>query len=122
MRQYIIGAVPDELLEAARIDGCGEAQIFFRIVLPCVTPGLTVLGLLTFMTKWNNFLWPFVVITRPDMYTTTLVIRALADPGGLINWGGVFAASVLAVMPIIIMFLLFQKRLISNIMSGFMKF
>lgn len=123
MRQYIAGAIPDELLDAAEIDGCTKAQIYFRIVLPCLVPGLTVLGLLTFMANWNNFLWPFVVISRKEMYTITLVIQALALPDPVsVKWGAVFAASSLAVVPLIVIFLFFQKKIISSVMSGFMKF
>lgn len=121
MRQYVAGAIPNEILEAARIDGCTETQIFFRIALPCLRPGLVVLALLTLMLRYNEFLWPFVTMSHKDMYTTTLVIQALADPGGAADWGTVFAASTLTALPLFSIFLLFQKKMISGIMSGFMK-
>lgn len=72
------------------------------------------------MFKWNEFLWPFVIINCKNIYIATLVIQSLADPGVLVSWGTVFAASTLTVVPLII--LLFQRKLVSGIMSGFMKF
>ena len=73
MRQFILG-IPDELLEAARVDGAGEYYIFFRIVLPLCGPALATLGMLTFLGSWNSFLWPLVVASTEDMYTLPVAL------------------------------------------------
>ena len=73
MRQYMLG-IPDELLDAARVDGAGEYRIFFRIVLPLCGPALATLGVLTFLGNWNSFLWPLVVATTEDMYTLPVAL------------------------------------------------
>ena len=83
MRQFILG-IPDELLDAARVDGAGEYRIFFRIVLPLCGPALATLGVLTFLGNWNSFLWPLVVASTEDMYTLAGGSRAvLHRPAGV---------------------------------------
>ena len=121
MRQYMVGTIPDELMDAARIDGCRDFQIYYRIALPMVVPGLVMLGLMTFMQTWNSFLWPFIVIGREEMMTATLVLPRLADPRQEVDYGVVFAATTITALPILALFLGLQKRFISGLMSGFLK-
>jgi multiple sugar transport system permease protein len=117
MRQFMHG-IPNELLDAARIDGSGEWQIFFRIVLPLSTAGLAALGILTFIGQWDNFLWPLVIIDDPDLYTIPLGLAQFRGRVGT-NVGGLAAAAMVAVLPVLIMYLFAQRRFIEGItLSG----
>lgn len=121
MRQYIRGAIPDDLLNAARVDGCSEFRIYWSVVLPVVIPGLSVLGVIIFMQIWNNFLWPLILISKTDMFTTSLAIASLAQETPYPRYGVTLAACTIATIPVLVMFLIAQKRFISGIMSGFLK-
>ena len=96
MRQYIESAIPGELIDAARIDGCGEFAIYWRIVLPLIGPALGTLGLITFIGSWNNFIGPLIVIRDMEMYTVPLALRSLQGTGQ-IPWGAIAAGSAIAV-------------------------
>ena len=117
IRQFMNG-VPDELIEAARIDGCGEHRIYAKIVLPLIKPVLISLTIFTFITAWNDFLWPLVVITRSEMQTVTLAMSTLK--GNLtVNYGLVMAGTTLAFIPPFIMYVFLQKEFVEGIaMSG----
>ena len=97
MRQYTSGAVPRELIEAARMDGCGELGIYWRIVLPLLKPALGTLGLITFIASWNNFIGPLIVMRSPEMYTLPLALRSLQSPVDT-EWGAL-PALILAGCP-----------------------
>ncbi|MBE1592115.1 carbohydrate ABC transporter permease [Nonomuraea angiospora] len=114
LRQFLLD-IPDELLEAARIDGAGEFRIFFRIVLPLCGPALATIGILTFMSSWNNLLWPLVVAQSKDLYTLPVALAFLSQGDGTINYGGMLAGSVLTIMPIVLVFLFLQRYFISGI-------
>jgi ABC-type glycerol-3-phosphate transport system permease component len=119
MRQFI-SSVPNELLEAARIDGLGEFGIFCRIILPIIKPGLASLGIIFFMSSWNNFLWPLILLKSPEMYTITVTIYSIT--GGLqqpYHW--ILAGSVISVIPLFIIFLIFEKQFIAGITQGAVK-
>lgn len=122
MRQYIATSVPDEMLEAATIDGCSAFGAFVRVVLPVVTPGLSVLGILTFVQSSNLFLGPLLLLSDPDKITAPL---ALANFKGTTiiapRYSLMFAGSTLATAPLLIIFFAFQRQLISGIMSGAIK-
>lgn len=117
MRQYIT-TISDELLDAARIDGAGEFAIFLRIILPIIVPGLTSLGLIFFMNSWNNFLWPLVVLKSPANFTLPLVIRSMIGPVGRTVYDVQMAASVISIIPLLIIFLVFQRRFVEGITAG----
>lgn len=119
MRQFI-SSVPNDLLEAARIDGLGEFGIFCRIILPVIKPGLASLGIIFFMSSWNNFLWPLILLKSPEMYTVTVTIYSIT--GGLqqpYHW--ILAGSVISVLPLFIIFLIFEKQFIAGITQGAVK-
>jgi multiple sugar transport system permease protein len=120
MRQYIESAIPGELVDAARIDGCGEFAIYWRIVLPLIGPALGTLGLITFIGSWNNFIGPLIVIRDMEMYTVPLALRSLQGTGQ-IPWGAIAAGSAIAVLPLLVLFMLASRRLIEGLTAGAVK-
>src|SRR5690606_8845079 len=104
MRQFIIG-IPDELLDAARIDGASEPLIYWRIILPLVKPALATLGTFTFISSWNSFLWPLLVINNRDMMTVPLGLNSLRlFAAEQVNINLMMAGTVLSILPTIIIF------------------
>jgi multiple sugar transport system permease protein len=120
MRQYIGSAVPRELLDAARLDGCGEFAIFWRVVLPLLGPALGTLGLITFIGTWNNFMTPLVILRDMDRYTLPLALRALQGTGQT-PWGATCAGAAIAVLPLLLLFGVASRRLIEGLTAGAVK-
>jgi len=120
MRQYLL-SIPDDLIEAARVDGAGEFRIFWRIVLPLCRPALATLGILTFLASWNNFLWPLVVATSEDRYTLPVALALYSIGQNRINFGLLLAGSVVVVLPIVIVFLLLQRHFLRGIATTGLK-
>jgi multiple sugar transport system permease protein len=120
MRQYIASAIPVELVEAARIDGCSELRIYWTVVLPLLGPALGTLGLISFIQAWNNFLSALVVLRSPSMYTLPLALRILQSPTNS-DWGAVMAGSAVAVLPLLILFAFTSRRLIDGMTAGAVK-
>ncbi|NEN07726.1 carbohydrate ABC transporter permease [Diaminobutyricibacter tongyongensis] len=128
MRQ-VIAAVPDELLDAARIDGCGEFGIFWRVIVPIIRPGLAGLAVLTVMNIYNDFVWPVVVSNSSQMSTLQVVLSTLAQniSGNKIGadyatvTGELLAAASVALIPLLILFIVLQKHFINGILAGSVK-
>ena len=120
MRQFITASVPRDLVEAARMDGCGEFGIYWRIVLPLLKPALGTLGLITFIASWNNFIGPLIILRSPEMYTLPLALRSLQSPVDT-EWGALMAGSAIATMPLLVLFALCSRQLISGLTSGAVK-
>lgn len=120
MRQFAMTAVPPELIEAARIDGCSEFGIYWRIVLPLLKPALGTLGLITFISSWNNFMGPLIVMRSAENYTLPLALRTLQSPVNT-EWGALMAGSAIATLPLIILFILSSKQLIAGLTAGAVK-
>ena len=120
MRQYIM-SVSNELMDAARIDGAGEFTIFWRIILPIIAPGLTSLGLIFFMGSWNDFIGPLIYLKSPENFTLPLIIRSLVGPVGRTVYDVQMAASVISLIPLLIIFLIFQRRFVEGITAGAVK-
>jgi ABC-type glycerol-3-phosphate transport system permease component len=118
-RQHLLG-IPDELLEAARIDGAGEWRIFTRIIVPLSQPTIAVMGILFFTISWNDYIWPLITVTSESRFTVSLGLPALISPYNQ-HYGGLMAGSFLGTLPIIVIFLVFQKRFIDGILAGAMK-
>lgn len=115
MRQFIM-TIPDELLDAARIDGAGEPRIYWRIILPLVTPALATLGTFTFIGSWNAFLWPLLVINNRDMMTVPLGLNSLRlYASEAVNLNVMMAGTVLSVLPTLIIFVFLQRYFIRGI-------
>jgi multiple sugar transport system permease protein len=120
MRQFVDSAVPRELLEAARMDGCGEFGIYWRIVLPLIKPALGTLGLVTFISSWNNFVGPLIVMRSAEQYTLPLALRSLQSPVNT-EWGALMAGSAIATLPLIVLFALSSRQLIAGLTAGAVK-
>ena len=119
VRQYTL-AIPDELLEAARIDGAGELRIFFSIVLPALTPILVTLGVFTFLGSWNDFMWPLIVLSDQQLYTLPIALAALSREHVQDN-ELMMAGAVLTVLPVLVLFLTLQRYYIRGILMGSVK-
>lgn len=120
MRQFASTAVPKELIEAARMDGCGEFTIFWRIVLPLLKPALGTLGLITFISSWNNFIGPLIVMRSVENYTLPLALRSLQSPVNT-EWGALMAGSAIATIPLLILFAVSSRQLIAGLTAGAVK-
>jgi multiple sugar transport system permease protein len=120
MRQFLT-TVPDDLLEAARVDGAGEWRIFFRIVLPLCRPALATLGILTFLSSWNNFLWPLVVATTEDKYTLPVALALYSVGQNRTDFGLLLAGAVVVVLPVLIVFLILQRHFLRGIATTGLK-
>lgn len=120
MRQNIM-SFPDSLLEQARIDGCNEFRTFFSIVLPNLKPALGALGIYMFMSNWNSFMWPLIILGTKDMYTFPVALAMLDGNPWRKEMGVIMLASAIAILPIMLIFLLFQKQFIAGIMGGAVK-
>jgi cellobiose transport system permease protein len=120
MRQHLATTISDEILQAARIDGAGTWQIFWRIAFPLVRPAAFVLGLLGFVTAWNDFLWPFIVLKSPEMYTAQIAIKALQN-SYTVDLGLAMSGSFLATLPLIVLFVFVGRRMVAGIMDGAFK-
>jgi multiple sugar transport system permease protein len=117
LRQYML-SIPDELLEAARIDGAGEFRIFWSVVLPLCVPALAANAIFTFQGAWEDFLWPLVVMSSPEKITAPVGL-ALFVVQNRTSWTLLFAGSVIATLPMIIVFIIFQRQFVQGIaLSG----
>lgn len=116
-RQFIY-SIPNDLIEAAKIDGCSEFMIYRKVILPLIKPVMATLAIFTFLQQWNNFVWPLVIIHRSEMRTIPLALAVLTGQFGA-NFGMVMAGAVIATLPMLVVYLLFQKYIIKGItMTG----
>ena len=119
MRQYISGSVPNELIDAARVDGCYTFGVFRHVIWPAVRPVAAVLGLLTFMTTWNDFFWPLVVLS-PRNPTVQVAVSTLAS-GYVQDYALVLTGTFISILPLLIVFLVLGRQIIGGIMKGAVK-
>ncbi len=120
MRQYIT-SVHDELLDAARIDGATEFGIYRRVIVPIIAPGLISIGLIFFMGSWNDYFGPLVFLKSPENFTLPLAIASFGGAVGLTNYNGQMAMAVVSIIPLLIIFLVFQRRFVDGITAGAVK-
>jgi multiple sugar transport system permease protein len=118
--QFIRG-IPRELDDAAAIDGCSEFGIFWQIIMPLVTPALVTAAIFSFYFTWNDFLHPLIYLNDPRLYTVSVALRTFADPSTVTNWGAIFAMSTLALIPVFVVFIFFQRYLIEGISTSGLK-
>ncbi|MFD2465934.1 carbohydrate ABC transporter permease [Amycolatopsis silviterrae] len=119
MRQYTVDALPYELIEAARVDGCSMIRVFWNVCLPAVRPAAAILAMFTFMTSWNDFLWPLVVLDAGN--PTVQVALEKLQSGYYVDYSLVLAGTTLATIPILIVFLLLGRQIVAGIMQGAVK-
>ncbi|MGW3965663.1 carbohydrate ABC transporter permease [Amycolatopsis sp. NPDC005003] len=119
MRQYTLDALPYELVEAARVDGCSMIRIFWNVCLPAVRPAAAILAMFTFMMSWNDFLWPLVVLDAGN--PTVQVALEKLQSGYYIDYSLVLAGTTLATIPILIVFVLLGRQIVAGIMQGAVK-
>jgi cellobiose transport system permease protein len=120
MRQYIVGAVPNELIDAARVDGCHTWRVFWHVVLPAVRPVAAVLGLLTFMNTWNDFFWPLIVLT-PHNPTVQVAVSTISSAAYVPDFALILTATFVSILPLLVVFLVLGKQIIGGIMKGAVK-
>jgi cellobiose transport system permease protein len=119
MRQYLTQALPDELLEAGRVDGASTLRIFWSIVVPVARPAMAVLGMLTFLTAWNDFFWPIIALTSDN--PTVQVALAGLGTGYVPQRSIIMAGTLLGTLPVLVVFLLLGKQIVGGIMQGAVK-
>jgi len=119
MRQYVVSALPTDLLEAGRLDGCSTLRLYWHVVLPVVRPAAAVLGLLTFMATWNDFFWPLVALTQQN---PTVQVALSALQGGYVqDYSLVLAGALISTLPMLIVFALMGRQILGGIMQGAVK-
>lgn len=120
MRQYAQGAIPDDLLNAGRIDGCNHFRLFWNVAIPILRPALAFLGIFTFIGSWNDYLWPLIILNNPNKYTLQITLSQL---NGIYttDYALVMAGTLMATLPLIFMFLLVSRQFISDIAAGAVK-
>ena len=119
MRQYLVDVIPDELIEAARMDGANMISTFWHVAVPAARPAMAILGLFTFMTAWTDFLWPLLVLnaSNPTLQTALSQLQSAR----YVDYSIVLAGAIMATLPLLILFIVAGKQLISGIMQGAVK-
>jgi multiple sugar transport system permease protein len=120
MRQFV-QTLPTELIDAAKIDGCGELRIFWDIILPLAKPGLAVLGIFVFMGQWSAFLWPLIITNSNDMRTLVVGFALLSNRELRVNYGATMAAATYMALPMLVIFFAFQRYFLRGITIGGIK-
>ena len=106
-------SVPDELIESARVDGASDGEIFFKIMLPIAKPVVFTLAIFSVQWRWNDYIWPLIVLNKPTNYTLQVAIRSLVGAEN-INWSVLLGASVISIIPLVIVFIVFQRYIIDS--------
>jgi len=113
--------ISNELLEAPRIDGCGNFRIYISFIMPLSLPALFTVAIFTFIWTWNDFLSQLIYLHRPELFTVALALRMFVDPTGTSAWGSLFAISFVSLVPLLVLFIVFQRYLIEGIATGSIK-
>lgn len=120
IRQFVESALPDDLLNAGRIDGCGNFRLYYHVALPVMRPALAGLGLFSFIGNWNDYMWPLIVLSDPHKYTLQIMLSSLYGLYGT-NFGMVLAGTLMATVPLGILFAVFSRRLMGAVTVGAIK-
>ncbi|MFH0177610.1 carbohydrate ABC transporter permease [Streptomyces cacaoi] len=121
MRQYMKGAIHDELLDASRIDGANFLRQYWHVALPVVRPGLAFLGIFTFMGQWNDYAWPLIALTNPDNVTLQVALSQLNGTHGTTDYGMVMTGALLALVPLLVVFAIGARQMIGDLAKGAIK-
>lgn len=119
--KQFMGSIPNELIEAARIDGAGEIKVFLRIIVPLSKPSIAALGIFAFVASWNEYLWQLVVVDKTEMLTLPVAVSRLAYGMSSVNLGLAMAGATVAFIPMLIFFLAFQRFFIKGLTVGSLK-
>jgi len=119
MRQFM-KTIPTELIEAAKIDGASELSIYWKIILPLSKPALATLGILVFMSVWNSFLWPLIILNKDYLFTLPVGLKSLQDKN-LVDYGLLMSGASISAIPMFIVFLFFQKYFVKGLTLGSLK-
>jgi alpha-1,4-digalacturonate transport system permease protein len=119
MRQYLV-TIPDDLMESARIDGASEWKIFTKIIVPNAKPAIATLAIFSFMWRWNDYIWPLIAISSPKKYTLQLAIANMSGQYGS-NYSTILATSAISMIPMLVVFLIFQKQFVQGTVNSGMK-
>lgn len=120
MARQFIADIPDELLEAGRIDGATEFELYYKIVLPNVKPLISVLVIFTVMWRWNDLQWPLIMVSNSKFYTVQMGLSML-NGNQYVNWNNMMSASLVSIVPVLIVFLMFQKEFVQGVVSSGIK-
>ncbi|PZE19509.1 carbohydrate ABC transporter permease [Paenibacillus xerothermodurans] len=116
-----IRTVPQEMDEAAKMDGCSKYSIFFRIIMPLIMPALVTSTIFSFYWRWDDFINPLLYLNKPSLYPVSLALKLFLDGDSLNNWGGMFAMATLSLVPIVLIFFIFQKFIVEGISTSGLK-
>ncbi|OZB89565.1 MAG: sugar ABC transporter permease, partial [Microbacterium sp. 14-71-5] len=117
MRQFVL-SLPRELEEAALVDGAGRIRTFFQVILPNLRPGLAALSIIVALDVWNSFLFPLVLLNTPDLFTVPLLLQSFQGQFGSVNYGLVMAASAISTVPMLIVFVIGQRRILNSMAAS----
>jgi multiple sugar transport system permease protein len=120
MVQFIRG-IPKELDQSAMIDGCGKFSIFLRIIFPLIKPALITSAIFSFYWRWDDFLGPLLYLNRPRNFTVSLALRMFSDPATSTDWGAIFAMGTLSLIPVFLIFIIFQKYIVQGMVTSGLK-
>ena len=120
LRQHML-TLPTEIMDAARVDGAGHLRIMFRVVLPLSRPMLVTVAVITLVNKWNDFIWPLIVTNSDTMRTVPVGLLFLKTQEGYSNWGALMAATVLVILPVLVVFFVAQRHIIAGLTQGAVK-
>lgn len=120
-KQYLESVIVKELIDAARIDGCGELAIFHKIMLPIAKPGAFTMGIFAFVGSWNNFFTPFIMISKMSKYTLPMLVQTLRGDTYRTEYGSIYLGLMVSVIPIIIVYAIFSKYIVNGIAMGAVK-
>ncbi|SKB00728.1 multiple sugar transport system permease protein [Caloramator quimbayensis] len=119
--QYLESSIVKELIEAARIDGCGELTIFHKIMFPIAKPGAVTMGIFAFVGSWNNFFTPFVLISKMKKYTLPMLVQTLRGDVYRTEYGSIYLGLAVSIIPILIVYILFSRYIVNGIAMGSVK-
>ncbi|PTM57965.1 carbohydrate ABC transporter membrane protein 2 (CUT1 family) [Desmospora activa DSM 45169] len=114
MMQFI-RTIPAELDEAAKIDGCSKYSIFFKVILPLLAPALATSAIFSFYWRWEDLINPLIYLNKPELYTVSMALKMFLDSQSASNWGAMFAMSVVSLLPVVVVFFIFQKYIVEGI-------
>ncbi|MCM2675355.1 carbohydrate ABC transporter permease [Alkalicoccobacillus plakortidis] len=116
-----IRTIPTELDQAAKIDGCNTFSIFFRIIVPLVVPAMMTAAIFSFYWRWDDFMGPLIYLVTPEKYPVSLALKLFSDPSAVTNWGAMFAMTTVSILPVFVIFFIFQRYIVDGISTSGLK-